>query len=244
MIEPGLEVRRTAAFIRHVHHEDGGTLAAFLQSIGWTIRYVEAPSVHNEPERLASLGADLLVVLGGAISTKDQSQFPFITVEIDILKQRLKSDLPTVGICLGAQLLATAAGGSVESLKCREIGWDVLTLTAAGRGSPLEALEGVSVLHWHGEFVTLPNQTQSLASTSLCQNQAFMFGKACLGLQFHPEVTTFGLESWYIANMADLEASEWRCVNSFRELSERLGPHLEARAPIFWARVMTALGIF
>jgi len=99
----------------------------------------------------------LLIILGGPISVNDADIFPFLDIEINLLKQRVAADKPTLGICLGAQLIASALGAKVYSGNEKEIGWYGLKLTTEGKQSALRYLsaEHCSMLHWHGE--TLKN---------------------------------------------------------------------------------------
>jgi GMP synthase (glutamine-hydrolysing) len=109
-----------------------------------------------------------------------------------------------LGLCLGAQMMAAGLGAEVAPVPGKEIGYAPLTLTEAGKHSPLAALEGVDVLHWHGDGFGLPDGAVSLASTPLCPHQAFALGHHALALQFHAEVETHALESWLIGNTGEL----------------------------------------
>ena len=101
-------------------------------------------------------------------------------------------------------MMAHALGSRVYPGKAKEIGWGTVSLTGDGRLSPLRYLEGVPVLHWHGDTFDLPAQAELLASSEVYPNQAFRVGKNILGLQFHPEVAADGLEKWLIGHTAEL----------------------------------------
>lgn len=186
--------------IRHVPFEDLGSYALLLSQSGYAIRYVDAATADFRV--LAKYSFDLLVVMGGPISVNDGADFPFIAPELRFIEARLKQALPTLGICLGSQFLAKALGAEVRHGTGVEIGWKPLTLTKAGKGSPLKHLTG-PVFHWHGDVFDLPADALSLASTDFAPHQGFSWGKA-LALQFHPEVTARGLEQWYVANAGEL----------------------------------------
>jgi GMP synthase (glutamine-hydrolysing) len=227
--------RRTALCIRHLLYEDAGTLALSLESSGWEVTYIEAVTLNLDAEAsLRTSPPDLLIVLGGPVSANDGQDFPFLSVEIEILRERIRLDLPTLGICLGAQLMAKAMGARVYRGTDKEIGWGPLSLTNSNDQNPLSALAGVSVFHWHGDTFQLPSGAKHLASTELYENQAFMLGNHCVGLQFHPEVTPIGLESWYVAAADDLRGKDGLGIVRLRNQSATFGPLLVERASKFW----------
>ena len=192
--------------LRHVYFEDLGSLAAPLRRRGYEVRYIDTPI-----EALGlgeAINADLVVVLGGPISANDLETYPWLTTELQAVAGRLASRRPTLGICLGAQLMAAALGASVLKASAVEIGWGQIDLTEAGRTSPLAVLEGLPVLHWHGDRFELPDGAESLASTELCPHQAFSLDHHALALQFHMEVDPARFEPWLVANAADLNANK------------------------------------
>jgi GMP synthase (glutamine-hydrolysing) len=191
-------VRKRAVAIRHVHFEDLGTLAPALTRAGYDVFYSDAAK--------GDLGedADLLIVLGGPIGAYEECAYPFLTDELATIDRHLSLGRPALGICLGAQLIARALGSRVYPSGMKEIGWSELTLSAAGRTGPLRHLEGVEVLHWHGDTFDLPEGCELLASTEVCRNQAFARGPTVLALQFHVEVEASGLESWLVGHACEL----------------------------------------
>lgn len=218
---------RTVTALRHVHFEDLGSLAAPLRVRGATIRYVEAPV-----EDLAKLDVeapDLLVVLGGPIGACDEALYPFLETELDVVRRRLASGRPMLGICLGAQLMARALGAEVRALGVKEIGFAPLNLTAEGSRSPLAPLDDTPVLHWHGDQFDIPAGATWLASTAVGRNQAFAVGRNVLGLQFHLEAQTGPLERWLVGHAAEL-AQAGIDPRSLREQARQYGPRLAAAA--------------
>ena len=175
-----------------------------LAESGYAIRYVDAPTA--DFATLAKNKWDLLVVLGGPIGVNDGVDYPFITSELKFVEARLKSKEPLLGICLGSQFIARALGASVRRGKAVELGWKPLTLTEAGKASPIKHLTS-PVLHWHGEIFDLPVGAVCLASTDLTPCQGFSYGKTALAMQFHPEVTARGLEQWYVGNVGDIRGT-------------------------------------
>lgn len=194
--------RRIVQAIRHIGFEDLGSFEAPLREAGYDIEYIDVAECN--PSILDPLVADLLVVLGGPIGVYDHDAYPVVTNEIRLLRTRLAADRPTLGICLGAQLMASALGARVYPGSVKEIGWSTLDLSDAIELNALSVLRGVPVLHWHGDTYDLPEGSALLASTSLYPNQAFSRGPNVLGLQFHPEVLGVRFEQWLLGHANEL----------------------------------------
>jgi len=193
--------KRHVAVIRHIAFEDLGTFASTFAARGWTVAYHEA-GVDDIVTPVDT--ADLVVVLGGPIGANDTGDYPFLTPLTDALARRLAQRRPTLGVCLGAQLMAVALGAAVHPGAAPEIGWGELTLSDPGRDSPLSHLAGRPVLHWHGDTFDLPPDATLLASSDRCRNQAFALGPNVLGLQFHAEVDPARIEQWLVGHTAEL----------------------------------------
>ncbi|MDI7863512.1 glutamine amidotransferase [Rhizobiaceae bacterium n13] len=198
---------KTALILRHVHFEDLGSFAEPLQVAGYSVRYSNV----GDPGFCSGdpLAPDLLVVLGGPVGVYDDKAYPFLAAERAFIAARLAARLPTLGICLGAQLIAAALGARVFPTGIKEIGFSRLTLTDAGRSGPLRHLDGVAVLHWHGDTYSLPCGAANLASSALVEQQGFAIGENVLGLQFHPEAETDQrFERWLVGHAAELAAAK------------------------------------
>lgn len=221
---------KTCVAIRHVAFEDLGSFEQTLGEAGFAIQYREAG--WDELDAVDPLTPDLLVVLGGPIGAGDDAAYPFLVDELKLVEARLRSGRPLIGICLGAQIMARALGARVyPNGGGKEIGWSPLTLTEAGRDSPLAVLDGVAVLHWHGDTFDLPEGAELLASTAVTRHQAFSWGKAALGLQFHVEATGLGLERWFIGHAGEITATAGLSVPALRATTRRFAPALEDCAP-------------
>lgn len=197
---------KTTLVLMHVHFEDLGSFAGPLQDAGYDIHYSEL----DDPDFCAGdpLKPDLLVVLGGPVGVYEGEAYPFIVVEREFIRARLREGRPTLGVCLGAQLIASALGADVFPSGVKEIGFSPLRLTAEGATGPLRHLGGLPVLHWHGDTYGLPAGASNLASTALIDNQAFAIGSNVLGLQFHAEVEpSRGFERWLVGHAAELSAA-------------------------------------
>jgi GMP synthase (glutamine-hydrolysing) len=186
--------RPSAVVLRHVAFEDLGLLAPILHEAGWSASYCEASTQDLSDQSIEQ--ADLLIALGGPIGVYETERFPFLLKEIAVLERRLAKDRPTLGICLGGQLMARALGSRVFPGLVKEIGWGRVELTDEGQASSLSALAEprAVVLHWHGDTFDLPAGAARLASNAVYENQAFAYGERALALQFHVEVDPRRLE--------------------------------------------------
>ncbi|WP_099589160.1 glutamine amidotransferase [Stenotrophomonas maltophilia] len=189
-----------AVVLQHVAFEDLGTLQPLLLAQGWQLQVLQAGVDALDPAE----AADLLVVLGGPISVNDTEIYPFVNDSITLLQRRLRQQRSTLGICLGAQLMARALGASVAPSGGKEIGFAPLLLTDEGQRSPLQCLQGIPVLHWHGEAFELPAGARRLAGTPACRHQAFAIGHHALALQCHPELDARQFERWLIGHTLEL----------------------------------------
>ena len=226
---------RTALAITHVAFEDLGSLGVELTEAGFNIQVIDACTTNLRA--VDALDRDLVVVLGGPISVYEHDTYPFIEVEIQLLRSRLAAKRATLGICLGAQLMAAALGARVyPGSHGKELGWAPIHTGSDCSVPPwFMALLNpeLRVLHWHGDTFDLPGGTTRLAGTTHYANQAFVVGNYALALQFHPEVTVQGLERWYVGHASEL-AQAGICVRRLREESRTFGPELETTARQVW----------
>jgi GMP synthase (glutamine-hydrolysing) len=215
---------KTCLVLRHVAFEDLGTLASVLAQRGFQARYIEVGVDNLDPAQLED--SDLLVVLGGPIGVYEEDAYPFLARESALISGRLAALRPTLGICLGAQLMAKALGANVAPGRVKEIGWAPVELTAAGRSTPLRHLEGRHVLHWHGDNLDLPPACDNLAFTGDCPFQAFSKGANLLGTQFHIEADPQQMEAWLIGHAAELAGAKID-PRTIRRDTARHGPTLQ-----------------
>jgi GMP synthase (glutamine-hydrolysing) len=210
MSTPSTSKRPICLALQHVSFEDLGTLGDVLTEQDFEIRYRQAgvDALAGPQAQAEWAEADLVVVLGGPIGVYEAERYPFIRDELDRVRERLASGRPLVGICLGAQMMAAAAGQKVYPGPAKEIGFKPLLLSDAGQASPLQALQACDyqVLHWHGDTFDLPAGATLLASTDVVTNQIFSLGPKVLGLQCHLEAQPRDLERWLIGHTAELTA--------------------------------------
>lgn len=225
---------KTAVAIQHVAFEDVGNLSSVLKDNNFDLRSIHATQLGKRESLIQQ--PDLLIILGGPIGANDHENYPFLNREMDIILDRIERNLPTLGICLGAQLIAKALGANVYSGTVKEIGWSPLTLTEEGRDnffSPLSS-DLTSVLHWHGDTFDLPSQAVRLAKSDVYENQAFMLDVNTLALQFHPEVTMDGMEAWFIGHANEISTTPGINVGQLREDTIKYAARLQSQAQKFW----------
>ena len=175
-----------ALVIRHVVHEGLAGYRAPIEQAGYEIQRVAA--CQTDFATLDLVSPDLLVVMGGPMGVYDTDTHPWIPYEITAIAARLAADRPTLGVCLGSQMLAAALGARVYAGPVREVGFAPIALSETAQESPLQHVADVDVLHWHGDTFDLPEGTELLASTPAYPNQAFRRGDRLLALQFHAEM--------------------------------------------------------
>jgi len=163
-----------------------------------------------------------VVSLGGPMNVYQEEIYPFLKMEDQFIREALAGGVPFLGICLGGQLLAKAVGGIVMLNAAKEIGWHRVTLNEMGVRDPLFAglPESFTVFQWHSDTFRPPVQAVPLASSPLCQHQAFRLRGFAYALQFHLEVTAPMIGEWARA----YELAEPRILAEAPAQCERLRP--------------------
>jgi GMP synthase (glutamine-hydrolysing) len=194
-----------ALAVQHAAHEPLGTIETVLRERGVSIELLRPYAGDVVPKTLD--GFDGLVVMGGPMGVYEADQFPFLADEVRLLKNALEANRPVLGICLGCQLLAAAAGARVYASGRQEIGWYPLSLAPAAADDRL--FHGLPVttnaFHWHGDTFDAPAGSVLLASSEMTVQQAFRLGSNAYGLQFHLEVTTPIVEEFAASSVQDLQ---------------------------------------
>ncbi len=181
---------------QHVPYEPLGTLDALLRDARHRIRYV---NFARTPKARPDIRAyDALIVLGGPMNVDQENIYPNLKYEQQVIVQAHELGIPVLGICLGAQLIASAFGAKVYPAKEAEIGWYKLQTTPSGRADSVVASlkPSAKVFQWHGYTFDLPEQAELLVQGEQCVNQAFRIGKETYGFQFHLEVELDLIQRW------------------------------------------------
>jgi len=221
---------------QNVAHESLGIIADVLREAGLEFRYAnlfdEVPSSFD-PSELAGL-----VVLGGPMNVDEITKYPYLADEVQLIRQSLDAQVPLLGICLGAQLLAKSLGSCVYPAPRKEIGWYTITTTPQAASDPLlgHLRPAETVFQWHGDTFDLPDGAVNLASSPVCEDQAYRYGDRAYGLQFHVEVTSQMIDDWLdepggcqeIAELDYIDADEIR-----GQVAERLPKMHSIARPMF-----------
>jgi len=195
-------------FIKHIDIEGPGTLGEFFNNqTSWQTKIVEL----ENGEMLPPLGeCNSIISLGGPMNVYETDKYPFLSIEEEFLKEALDKEVPVLGICLGAQLLAKAAGAAVRRADQEEIGWYNVSLTEDGIRDTLFDNLGRTpeVFQWHRDTFDIPQRGVLLATSDICRNQAVRIGRSAWALQFHLEMTPEMLEMWFDYYPVDLDKNK------------------------------------
>lgn len=177
---------KRALIVRHVPFEGIAGFREPVEAAGYELERIDVA----DPEfaRTNFNAPDLLILMGGPMGVYERDEHPWIDCEIDRLASRVSLGLPTLGVCLGAQMIAAAMGERVHAGPVKEVGFAPVALHDTATDSPLRHVADVPVLHWHGDTFPLPGGVELLASTDAYHHQAFRRGPEILALQFHAEM--------------------------------------------------------
>ena len=170
---------------QHVPFEDIGSMAGWFEAKKAGVKYTR---FYADPTMPEMKGTDLLVIMGGPMSVNDEEEYPWLREEKAFVREAVTNGVAVLGVCLGAQLIASALGAKVYPNGEKEIGWFPIEAVPSLPGTFLFPPE-CTVFHWHGETFDLPPGSIHLARSEPCVNQAFQVGHRTMGLQFHLEVT-------------------------------------------------------
>ncbi len=190
--------------IKHIDREGPGLIESIAKQKGLKINTYR---IYRGDSLPTILYGDLIVIMGGPMGLSDikKTNFEWMSEEINFIRQAVKKDIPVLGICLGAQLLAYAMGGRTKKLinnetlqPTAEIGWSDITFSAQIRNNPKNniGLNPVSVLHWHSDRIILPLNSKLIASSESCKEQIFILNNSSIGIQCHLEVTNQMVLRW------------------------------------------------
>ena len=230
---------KRALIIRHVPHEGVAGFREPIEAAGYAIDRVDV----TDPEfaSLDLVAPDLLIMMGGPMAVYEQDLHPWIGCQLRRLERRLAAERPTLGVCLGAQMIAAALGAEVYAGPAKEIGFHPVEIHDDAREGPLGALVGVPLLHWHGDTFDLPEGVELIASSPAYAHQAFRRGPNVLALQFHAEMGLDArFESW-ITQWPEAITETGSDPDSLRAAHDRHGPGAVAAGRAMIAHWLAAL---
>jgi GMP synthase (glutamine-hydrolysing) len=182
--------------LQHESFEALGTLDPLLKREGIRIRYV---NFERNPEAAPDLsGNDGLILMGGYMGVYEAHLYPHLKVEMQLIEQALKRNIPVLGICLGSQILAHVLGAEVRKHREREMGWSEVRLTDAGKKDPIFShfRDSEILFQSHGDTFDIPQSAEHLAFSEVCHGQAFRYGENVYGFQFHIEIDRPTIGHW------------------------------------------------
>ncbi len=180
--------------LQHIDCEGPGEIGPFMESAGVSYDVVRL----NRGEQIPDLGLyRAMLVMGGPMNVYQEDKYPFLRDEDRLIKEAVSADMPYLGICLGAQLLAKALGSKVRPNHTKELGFMSVYLTDEARGDRLflGINKNLPVFQWHGDTFEIPQGATKLAASFTCQNQAFHYANL-YAIQFHLEVTASMVRDW------------------------------------------------
>ena len=223
--------------LQHQTCEPLGTIESALLRANHSIRYVRTQNGQAVPKSVESSAG--LIIMGGPMGVYEQDRYSFLGDEIRLIQHALTRDIPILGVCLGAQLLAAALESPVRPGHKKEIGWHPVTLTPEAAGDSLwrDIPTPFTGFHWHGDFFERPHGAVSLASSALTPCQAFRFGTAVYGLQFHLEVTEAMIQDWIVTFAGELTESGTEPTTILGGILSQLPPMQKIAQTVFdrWA---------
>jgi GMP synthase-like glutamine amidotransferase len=178
-------------FLQHVAFEGLGSIETWLNQRQWELTSTRFFLNETLPD---VEGLDFIIAGPGPMSVNDEAELPWLKVEKEFLRKAMSRGTPVLGICLGAQLIASSLGARVYPNRQKEIGWFPLYSVPA----PADCFKfpaDCKVFHWHGETFDLPKTASRIARSAACENQGFQIGSNVIGLQFHLESTPSSVEN-------------------------------------------------
>ena len=218
--------------LQHEPMEGPGTIAGEIRSAGHTVRIIRIDQKEKVPADPGPFAG--VVVMGGTMGVYDQGKLTHLKEEIGLLEKALQKEKPVLGICLGAQLLAAAAGAEVKPGE-KEIGWVLVhKMPEACKDPVLRRLpENFHALMWHGDHFALPKGAIHLLGTQKCACAGFRIGKKAYGLVPHLEMTAAMIDEMVSASRQELASAHVEPAQILEDSSEYAEP-TEELARTMW----------
>ncbi len=220
------EKKQRLHFIQHVEFESIGIIEDWALEKGMDITSTKMYLDEELPDRNELRDIDILLIMGGPMNIYEYAEYPWLKEEKIFLKKAIREatifkKLAIVGICLGAQLISDALGGTVSQNQYKEIGWFPI------RSTNDLLPDDISVFHWHNDTFSIPKGASCIAYSEGCANQAFIYKQQVIGLQFHLELTMDNINTIYT-----------NCVNELES-----GPYIQKQNISDSRRINTANGV-
>jgi GMP synthase (glutamine-hydrolysing) len=209
-------------WLQHAPFEDLGSIEGWTRAKNAALRCWRLYEADTLPE---VNDFDWLIVMGGPMSVNDEAQYAWLRGEMRLIETAIAQGKTVLGICLGAQLIATAAGARVFRNREPEIGWFPIEPGPGYATDPFGGFLPEVAFHWHGETFDLPRGALHLARSPGCERQAFALNERAIGLQFHLETTPGSVEA-LLANCAN----ELRPAPFIQQATELRGTEQHYRA--------------
>lgn len=200
-------------YLQHVPFEGLGSMENWFSESDYQITRTLFTETSDLPDPSE---IDILVVMGGPMSVNDEEEFPWLSKEMAFVSRVIDAELPVLGVCLGAQLIAKVLGSHIYPNGEKEIGWFPVFGKDSTSNAAFSFPDEIKVFHWHGETFDLPEGASLLASSDVCKNQAFLYRDRVMGLQFHLETTP--QSALAIVNNCRNEIVSGRCIQSESEI--------------------------
>ena len=236
-------IPKTVLVLQNHPFDPMGNLEPVLHDHGFAITVLQLPQ--DQALLAAQDPPDLLIVLGGSPGAYETDKYPFLQKELDLLQARLQKKRPSLGICLGAQLIARALGARVYAGPVTELGWYQLQATPEGLRSPLAPLlqADSQVYQSHGDHYDAPPGATILAKTAAYAYQSFSVGSYAMATQFHPEVTPRMMTQWeWFVKLPNSPAGNQKILEVMQQTAT-LWPRMQPRIRVFYETWLQQAGL-
>jgi GMP synthase-like glutamine amidotransferase len=174
--------------LHHVHLPIKHGISTYLDDSPHEINHIYVFEEHTYPD---IENIDWLIIMGGPMSANDETEHSYLITEKVFIKRVIDAGKTVLGICLGAQLIASALGAAVKQNSVSEFGWHTISPSADIKHTVLADIfnQDSLLFHSHSETFDIPNKAIKIASSEACENQGFIYDNRVIALQFHPEIT-------------------------------------------------------
>lgn len=216
-------MKRKVFALQHIACEGLGIIEKVFQDQGVHYCYIRLDQGEKLPTA-EEISGNALVILGGPMNVYEEERYPYLKEETELIRHGLDAGTPMIGICLGAQLIAKAAGAQVYAGRTKEIGWYPIHLEPAAGEDTLfrQANSEIRVFQWHGDTFDIPEDAVNLASSALFPNQAYRLNNNVYALQFHLEVTREMILAWGEEYEKEIRSEEVDIQKLYRNTDEEI----------------------